>query len=138
MILFVSHIIGYDIWFYLSHLILHHPMFYAWHKQHHRNPHPNFLDAYDASIQETVFQALGILAPYALYDYDVYQLLMALAFISIRGGMRHEPRCISLIGNHHLIHHESFNYNYGEPWIDWIAGTDHPDPEKRKYGIIYY
>ena len=138
MLPFLLHIFGYDIWFYLSHIILHNPSFYVWHKQHHRNVQPNFLDAYDASIQETVFQGLGFITPFIIYDIYIYDLIAAAAVISLRGAMRHDSRCIFLIGNHHLIHHESFNYNYGEPWIDWLAGTDHPDPKKRQYGLIYY
>lgn len=138
MLLFVYHIIGYDICFYLSHIVLHHPAFYHWHKQHHQNLHPTFLDAYNASIQETVFQGVGIFTPYAFYNIELYQLLAAIAFIAVRGAIRHDARCISLIGNHHLIHHETFNYNYGEPWLDWLAGTEHPDISKRKYGLICY
>lgn len=138
MLPFLLHIFGYDIWFYLSHIILHHPAFYVWHKQHHRNITPYFLDALDGSIQETVGQGLGFFVPYIFYETHIYQLTAAATFIFIRGLMRHEPRCIFLIGNHHLIHHESFNYNYGEPWLDWIAGTGHPNMKKRQYGLIYY
>jgi sterol desaturase/sphingolipid hydroxylase (fatty acid hydroxylase superfamily) len=38
--------------------------------------------------------------------------------------MRHDDRCSFIIGNHHLIHHQYPNYNYGEYWIDYLCKTN--------------
>ena len=61
--------------------------------------------------------------------------MYSLYFCSIRGFMRHDNRCIWLIGNHHILHHKYPNYNYGEYWIDSICGT--LCPYKEEYGLIY-
>jgi sterol desaturase/sphingolipid hydroxylase (fatty acid hydroxylase superfamily) len=37
MIIFGLLIISYDIWFYISHLILHTKYLYKYHKEHHKN-----------------------------------------------------------------------------------------------------
>jgi sterol desaturase/sphingolipid hydroxylase (fatty acid hydroxylase superfamily) len=31
-----------------------------------------------------------------------------------------------LVGDHHLIHHQYPNYNYGEVWLDQLCGTRRP------------
>lgn len=138
MLLCLLHIISYDIWFYISHVILHTPYFYHYHKQHHTNLEPMFLDTYDSSTFETVFQGVGIFFPYMVYEIDIYALLCALAILNARGMLRHDKRGIFLIGNHHLLHHETFNYNYGEFWLDALLGTAYPDKNRRLYGYIYY
>lgn len=136
--MFLLHIIGYDIWFYISHILLHTKYLYHLHKPHHKSSKPIYYDAFIASNEENIIQILGVLTPNIIYEIHPYQLLSALAFITLRGMMRHDERFNILIGNHHLVHHETFNYNYGEFWLDYTFGTNHPDISKRVYGIFYY
>ena len=138
MYVFLLHVIGYDVWFYISHLLLHTKYLYKYHKLHHNAKYPVYYDALIASNEENIFQFLGFFTPYLFYQFCIYQMLAGLAFISIRGMMRHDNRFIFLIGNHHLIHHETFNYNFGEYWIDYLFNTHHPDANKKIYGYLYY
>jgi lathosterol oxidase len=116
-------IVSYDIWFYVSHLILHSAYFYKYHKEHHKNKiNLVYTDTYVGHPFESAFQGIGVLIPYMYYG-SLYELAITLALINIRGMMRHDHRCAWLIGNHHLLHHEYPGYNYGEYWIDFLCGT---------------
>ena len=69
-ILIASIILGYDIWFYISHLILHMPWFFKnIHKEHHAliPKKMTFTDAYVGHRSEGIFQCLGIFLPFALF-----------------------------------------------------------------------
>ena len=142
-------VISYDIWFYISHIILHREFMYAHHKLHHSKLIPTARDTYLASSVETVFQGVGIFYPtiyltinstsqaylVEIISYDY--LLLALFIVNIRGMMAHDRRFIWLIGNHHLLHHKYNNCNYGQFWIDYLLGTCHQRQEEYRYGIIY-
>ena len=123
MINIVLSIVSYDIWFYISHLLLHTPILYPYHKKHHLKLIPTFLDAYTGHKLEGPFQGIGMFVPFCIWQYSYVDILIVLAFLNIRGMMRHDDRCSWLIGNHHLIHHMEPMYNYGEYWIDSICGT---------------
>lgn len=120
--IFVS-ILFYDIWFYISHLLLHTKFLYKYHKKHHTKIVPKFMDTYVGHILESPFQGIGMFFPYLLLKYNIFDFLITIIFLNIRGMMRHDERCIFLIGNHHLLHHKYPNYNYGEYWIDYICKT---------------
>jgi len=122
MINILISILSYDIWFYLSHIILH-KYLYKYHREHHTKVNPNFIDTYHGHPFESIFQGIGFLFPFIIYSYTISNILVILAFLNIRGMMRHDERCIFLIGDHHLLHHKYPNYNYGEYWIDTICGT---------------
>jgi sterol desaturase/sphingolipid hydroxylase (fatty acid hydroxylase superfamily) len=125
MINILVSIIGYDSWFYISHLILHTQYFYFYHKEHHRNIiNLTFLDTYTGHILEGPFQGIGIFLPYLFnLSMTVSEIIIVLLIVNIRGMMRHDYRCIWLIGDHHLLHHQYYNCNYGEYWIDYIFNT---------------
>ena len=149
-ILIASIILGYDIWFYISHLILHMPWFFKnIHKEHHAliPKKMTFTDAYVGHRSEGIFQGLGIFLPFALFKYDLYDSTtiasagLALILINLRGMARHDDRSTWLIGNHHLLHHVHPNANYGEYWLDWLFGTILTESKyKEEYvkGIIYW
>ena len=113
----------YDIWFYISHLLLHSPALYRFHHEHHLKKIPNFLDTYAGHVLEGPFQGIGALIPFCAYKYSVLDICIVLAILNIRGMMRHDARCAFIIGNHHLLHHRHPQCNYGEPWIDCLCGT---------------
>ena len=131
------HILGYDIWFYISHILLHTPLLWNIHKIHHEAVHPTVADTYKSHWFESPFQGLGFLAPLLVQPLDPWALATALLFVNIRGMARHDSRTVWLIGNHHLLHHQYVGCNYGEYWIDRLCGTVIKDPTKVKKGILY-
>jgi lathosterol oxidase len=137
MIQVVVSIISYDVWFYISHVILHSRFMYHFHKLHHTKPVPTYEDTYLAHSVETVFQGVGFMFPAVVYSYGLQDIILVLLFLNIRGMMAHDPRFVFLVGNHHLLHHKYGNCNYGQYWIDCLGGTRHPRKEDYVYGLIY-
>jgi sterol desaturase/sphingolipid hydroxylase (fatty acid hydroxylase superfamily) len=130
-------IISYDIWFYISHILLHTKLLYKIHKKHHIKIIPTFLDTYIGHVLEGPLQSIGTFIPFIFLDYNIYDIIIILLFLNIRGMMRHDERFIFLIGNHHLLHHKYPNYNYGEYWIDSLCGTKYINNNEYKKGYIY-
>jgi len=131
-------IISYDIWFYLSHIILHDKSLYKFHKLHHVAVKPIWLDTMKASTVENVFQAIGIFLPLLYYQSITTDFAYANVAVIIRGLMRHDDRCTFLIGNHHLLHHKYPSYNFGEYWIDAACGTMYPNTAEHKRGLLFF
>jgi sterol desaturase/sphingolipid hydroxylase (fatty acid hydroxylase superfamily) len=122
----VFYIFSYDIWFYISHIMLHRKYLYkAIHKEHHLvDPKiMTYKDTYVANYLESAFQGVGVLFPLLFINYNTYELLCSLIFLNMRGMLRHDNRCAWLVGNHHLLHHTYPNYNFGEYWLDRTFGT---------------
>ena len=116
-------ILSYDVWFYFVHRLLHHPLLYPYHKEHHRNVFPTWKDTFTADRLENAVSGLGVVIP-LLYSSDyVRETMAAFTLCMTRGVMHHDIRFASITGTHHLIHHQKFKYNYGEPWIDYLMGT---------------
>ena len=138
-ILIFSHIICYDIWFYITHIVLHHPSIYFIHKIHHKTSHKTLVyrDTNIAHSIENIIQPLGFIVPCFVYGISVYPILISWLIVCIRGLMRHDHRCSWLIGNHHILHHKYPNYNFGEYWIDTLCGTVYPYKDEYIYGKIY-
>ena len=134
--LFLS-IISYDIWFYISHVILHSNSFVKYHHIHHLDEKPNWITTYKSHWSEGFFQGTGMFFPYVVSTYSLHDTLIILAFLNIRGMMRHDPRWSWLIGNHHILHHKYQGYNFGEYWIDTLCGTRYPKRREYQYGLIY-
>jgi sterol desaturase/sphingolipid hydroxylase (fatty acid hydroxylase superfamily) len=134
----ISYIISYDIWFYLSHIILHNKTFYVFHKQHHVHIHPIWLDTLEGSTFESVFQIFGLFLPLLYYQTIGVHFLTAASLIGIRALMRHDPRCSFLIGNHHLLHHKYPSYNFGQYWIDAVCGTLYPNATEHEWGLLFF
>ena len=124
------HIVSYDLWFYLSHIMLHkirHPNIKDIHSIHHAVPYEQlkWYNASDGHIIENIIQPLGILFP-CIFFIDIHSIIITSLFVTIRGSMRHDHRFCWLIGNHHLLHHKYPEYNYSEYYIDYIFGTLYP------------
>ena len=137
MIQVVVSIISYDVWFYISHVILHSHFMYHFHKLHHTKPIPTYEDTYLAHSVETVLQGVGFMFPAVVYTYGLQDIILVLLFLNIRGMMAHDPCFVFLVGNHHLLHHKYGNCNYGQYWIDCLGGTRHHHTEDYVYGLIY-
>ncbi len=120
------YIVSYDIWFYISHLILHTDYFYKRiHKYHHASNYKimNYMDTYVAHYLESPLQSLGIFFPLLFIKFNIYTFLYTILFLNIRGMLRHDVNYVWLIGNHHLLHHQHLQYNFGEVWLDKLFGT---------------
>ena len=117
------HYVSYDVWFWISHVILHN--YYASiHNIHHKTPH-NKLKWYnttDGHILEHIIQPLGLFFPLIFY-VDIQACFITFIIISIRGYMRHDDRFSFIVGNHHLIHHKNPICNFSEYYIDYLFGT---------------
>jgi sterol desaturase/sphingolipid hydroxylase (fatty acid hydroxylase superfamily) len=96
-----------------------------------------YLDTYVGHSLEGQFQGIGVFLPCIVWNYTVYDILVILAILNIRGMMRHDERFIGLIGNHHLLHHKYPRYNFGEYWIDVLCGTNYKNKAECKRGLIY-
>jgi len=134
------HIISYDIWFYLSHILLHHNLLYKMiHKEHHKVDYKimTFTDTYVAHFIETPFQSIGVLFPLLFVKFNIHALLYVIAVINIRSMIRHDNRFTWLIGNHHILHHKYRKYNFGEYWLDKMFKTNYPDDSECIKGLIY-
>lgn len=116
-------VISYDIWFYISHVLLHTQLFYKYHKEHHLKIVPEYYDTYVGHILEGPFQGMGMFIPFLVWEYSTYDIFIILLLLNVRGMMRHDERFVFLIGNHHLLHHRYPTYNFGEYWIDYLCGT---------------
>ena len=133
-------VVSYDIWFYLSHIILHNKNFYKLiHKKHHSIDYNiiNFKDAYVGHFIEGPFQGMGTLFPLIFIKFNLYLFLYSLIIINIRGMLRHDNRFIWLIGNHHILHHKYPEYNFGEYWLDKLFGTICPYRNEYVFGLVY-
>ena len=131
-------ILSYDLWFYISHLMLHHKSLYKYHKEHHIAVYPTWSDTQKGSTFESVFQTVGTLIPLLYYQSLTADFVYANMIIGMRALMRHDDRCTFLIGNHHLLHHKYPSYNFGEYWLDRLCGTMYPNYAEHKRGLIFF
>lgn len=140
MIHIILFVVCYDIWFYLSHIILHKKKLYNLiHKTHHKKDYNiiNFKDTYVGHLMEGPFQGMGILFPFLFTKCNLNLFLYSLIIINIRGMLRHDKRFIWLIGNHHILHHKYPQFNFGEYWLDKLFGTSFPNRNEYVFGLVY-
>jgi sterol desaturase/sphingolipid hydroxylase (fatty acid hydroxylase superfamily) len=140
MIEILYYIVCYDVWYYLSHIILHNKKIYKTiHREHHSTDYSkiSYKDTYVGHIIEGPFQGIGVLFPLLLIKLNIKTLICSLIIINIRGMLKHDKQFIWLIGNHHILHHKYPKYNYGEYWLDKLLGTDYPNKNEYMYGMIY-
>jgi lathosterol oxidase len=134
-------VICYDIWFYLSHIILHNKYIYKKiHQKHHITNYKTikFKDAYVGHFLEGPIQSIGILFPFFIIEnYDFVSFFFSVGVINIRSMLRHDNRFIWIIGNHHILHHKYPKYNFGEYWLDKLFRTNYPHSNEYEFGIIY-
>jgi lathosterol oxidase len=124
------YIISYDIWFYISHILLHkvHCLKLI-HKKHHELNYQTirYSDTYVGHYLEGPFQSIGVIVPMFFIESNIYEYILVVLFLNLRGMIRHVHRLTWIYGNHHIIHHKYPNYNYGEYWLDCLFGTNYPD-----------
>jgi len=129
---FVASIVSYDIWFYAIHYTLHNIYLYSKiHRIHHQIKHNDltFFNSYTSHIIEKPLSYAGALIPYLFIcpSPNYYAILLSLLFINIRDALRHDKRFIHIVGDHHLLHHQYPQYNFGEEWLDNFFWTKYYD-----------
>lgn len=138
MLSFFLFVASYDVWFYVSHIILH-KKFHKIHKIHHSIDYKTMIvkDTYVAHYIESPFQGMGILFPLLFIPFQVWPFLFSATFVNLRGMLRHDHRFVWIIGNHHILHHKHPQYNFGEYWIDKFFGTVYPNSDEYVVGMLY-
>ena len=139
MEIIILSIISYDIWFYISHILLHKKLYFI-HNKHHLPAKLTFFVAYEGDILESFIQCIGMFIPFIFYSINIKIFIIILCILNIRGMLRHESNkyVVYIIGNHHLLHHKYPNYNYGEYWLDYIFGTLYPNQNEYQRGLLYW
>jgi sterol desaturase/sphingolipid hydroxylase (fatty acid hydroxylase superfamily) len=117
-------IVGYDIQFYISHILLHTYLY---------NMSSNCYQIVNP-VSTYAVESLGVFLPYLFMEFDLYAFIISIVLINMSGIIRHRNNW--LIGNHHLLHHKHQMYNYGEYWIDWLCGTKYMRYEEYERGLV--
>ena len=65
------YIICYDIWFYLTHRLLHTKYLYFLHKIHHKKYKPEYYDYYNVHFLEIPIQSIGLILAVYLYKFYI-------------------------------------------------------------------
>ena len=137
---FACFVLSFDVWFYFSHLLLHTNAGYVYiHWRHHAvDPtHLTYADAHVVHVLEGPLQCLGVFFPMVFFELDLPVAVSVFLFLNVRGLLRHDARMAWLVGNHHILHHQFPQYNFGDFWLDSLMGTRHPDLKKYTFGCIY-
>jgi len=90
--------------------------------------------------KSSIFEGIGTLAPFLFIEFtpsNIYTFMLSIVLINMRGMMRHDTRFTWLIGNHHILHHQYPQYNFGEYWLDKLFGTKYPNTHEYEFGVIY-
>jgi len=121
------YIFSYDLWFYISHIILHTQKFYnSIHYIHHSVYYKKmtYKDTYRNHYFESIFQSIGTFIPIMFMEFIYLEFIFVIIFLNIRGMIRHDFRLQSIFGNHHILHHKYGNCNYGEYYLDYLFNTN--------------
>ncbi len=140
-------IVLHDAYFYWTHRLLHHKVFFKHiHKVHHFSSNPSPWAAYsfhplEATIQAAILPVFAVMMPAhyaALFIFITCNLAN-----NILGHLGYEvfPQSFSqhsvfnwlTTSTHHNLHHEKFNGNYSLyfRWWDLAMKTTHPDYPRR-------
>ena len=136
-------ILGYDLYYYWAHRLLHTNRFKRFHRWHHQSLAPTAWSADSQSPAETfIIQSFmvwaAILLPipplafvlHRLYDHVSAQLgHCGYEFFADRSTRAPSPMVCTTF---HDQHHELYNFNYGNYFSLWdrVHGTLHPDYDK--------
>lgn len=101
-------ILAAEIWFYTAHWLLHRPLFYGWHKLHHRYKEPFAAEALFCSIPEMFFcNFLSISWTFLWVDYSGISTLLWAVIVVLNSLLAHSQP------GYHRLHHHHFNRYYG-------------------------
>ena len=134
--------VGYDMWFYWYHRLLHTPwLFRHVHAVHHRAVNPTAFAAYALHPIETVvgnsyFVLLVLLVPIHPLAFGGAGLCISMFAFLVHSGYEFFPRGFTQCrlfwwlstSTHHNMHHRHDKGNYGSlfNYWDYLMGTNHP------------
>lgn len=111
IIRFIISAIIMDGWFYLVHRLLHHKLFYRWHKQHHQFyvPYP-LVAVYSSPLEALLCDATAMgLGPSLLkmsgLELEIWMVLAAIHSLVIHSSLVH--------ARSHNVHHGTNTHNFG-------------------------
>ena len=117
-------ILTYDIWFYISHVMLHSRFLYAYHSIHHSS-NPNKLQLTDTYVGhwfegpfqlrrnswELCSQGAGMFFPYLFFQYSWVDTFLVLAFLNVRAKV---PKALAAV---RMVNRKSSFTPSHESWI---------------------
>lgn len=116
-----------DLSFYWFHRLLHHPLFYQFHKKHHDYIIPHAMMGVYAHPIEMIFNFFSIIIGLTLTNYYSITMLCiesAAVAVSILISHRSAVDIYGFTAMTHNKHHCLLNCNYGFSLvIDWVFGT---------------
>ena len=110
-----------NVWFYFVHRLLHTKRLYHLHIQHHTSNHP--LTTFNCSWQEHLLLNIGThLVPLIIIPLP-YEISLLWSLLILHKSMVAHVG-MNEINNHHTIHHENSEVNFGaKPFMDKLFGT---------------
>lgn len=125
-----------EVWFYYAHRLLHHPLFYRFHKDHHIYIQSDTNASLYCSIVEMVLSnQLSVAVPFRLFAYNTIEMSLVSAFVALNVIKGHAtfqnqhffPEWIPVLWYQnwdHDNHHRLMNCNFGLlSLLDRIHGT---------------
>jgi len=131
---FVVHVLVIDVWFYLTHRLIHFPVLYKWiHKFHHRFKAPCAVACvYANPIEFLVGNVGGVVLGPALTNCHPYSAAFWMAYALISTSLSHSGY-VAFGAQGHDAHHEHFDYNYGVGvFMDKLLGTTYEGSARAK------
>ncbi len=136
-----------DAYFYFTHRLFHHPVFFAWlHQGHHRSRYPTpwtsfAFDPFEAIVQSLFLVGIVFIMPLhfitliaVLTTMTVWSVLNHLGIDRLPWWFPHHWLGRWFIGPaHHSIHHLKYTVHYGLYFTFWdnLFGTEDPNYEKK-------
>ena len=126
------HIVTVDVWFYITHRILHYPFLYKLiHKLHHRFKAPTAVACmYANPIEFTIGNHLGVALGPVFSNCHPYTAFFWF-FLSLFNTAGAHSGYHVFAAKGHDIHHEKFKYNFGVGgMMDFLCGTRYVETKK--------
>ncbi|HUG61385.1 MAG TPA: sterol desaturase family protein [Methylomirabilota bacterium] len=142
--LLVLAMVGFEIWFYAAHRLLHTKRFYRFHLMHHRSVAPTVWSSDSIGLVDTaISQGFYVVAPF-VFPFPAAILVLNRLIDHTNGILGHagyEYFASStarhpwpmLSSTYHDLHHSEFRWNFGNyvSVFDRLFGTIHPGYDSR-------
>lgn len=109
MIPLIQYLVCFEGVFYIWHRVSHNPLLYKYlHAQHHINYHVDAIDFIDVNYLDSLGFHTCMHLPLAVIPLHSLEYITWYFTMMTSGFLLHTD----LLGNHHIIHHKYFHYNY--------------------------